>query len=296
VRSRLAMVLRTAIELYINLLPRQLLELIGMPELAPQEQLLASTVGASFWACVGLLFIWRIVIAPGIATYEARTDADKVFLANSFVSLFNAVSAPVLAVLGMRSLPWGDLETNMNAAPDDHAMRAVGLSCGYMLYDTLYCCYYREMRSPLMIAHHVLPVLFWPYCLLNKRMVPMVLFFVLTEVTNIGQHTRILLEKFDLKHSRLYAIVGTSWVVLFFLVRIAPSPYLFFELVNGNYSQYSNVEYAIMFVTTPLPFVLNSYWFYLLVTALSRFFVKKNRLAAQQKADAIAAELLRKHR
>ena len=161
---------------------------------------------------------WTQVIAPGIATYEKRSKADKVFLANAFVSLFNAVSAPVLAVLGMRSVRWGDLENNMNAAPDDHALRAVGLSCGYMLYDTLYCLYYREMRSPLMIAHHVLPVLFWPYCMLNNRMLPLVLFFVLTEVTNIGQHTRILLEKFDLKHSQLYTVVGTSWVVLFFLV------------------------------------------------------------------------------
>jgi hypothetical protein len=208
-----------SIALYINVLPRAFLEQLGLEQkLAPRQQLLSSTIAASFWACVGLLVIWHMVIAPGIATYEKRSKADKVFLANAFVSLFNAVTAPVLAVLGMRSVRWGDLENNMNAAPDDHALRAVGLSCGYMLYDTLYCLYYREMRSPLMIAHHVLPVLFWPYCMLNNRMLPLVLFFVLTEVTNIGQHTRILLEKFDLKHSQLYTVVGTSWVVLFFLV------------------------------------------------------------------------------
>ena len=209
----------SSIALYINVLPRAFLEQLGLEQkLAPRQQLLSSTIAASFWACVGLLVIWHMVIAPGIATYEKRSKADKVFLANAFVSLFNAVSAPVLAVLGMRSVRWGDLENNMNAAPDDHALRAVGLSCGYMLYDTLYCLYYREMRSPLMIAHHVLPVLFWPYCMLNNRMLPLVLFFVLTEVTNIGQHTRILLEKFDLKHSQLYTVVGTSWVVLFLLV------------------------------------------------------------------------------
>jgi len=291
-------VVRTALALCGSVLPRQLLEAFGVQEemQEPREQLFVSTVGASFWACVGLLFIWRVIIAPGIPMYATRTESDKVFLANSFVSLFNAFSAPVLAVLGMRALPWGDLENNMNSSPDDHAMRAVGLSCGYMLYDTLYCLYYREMRSPLMIAHHVLPVLFWPYCVLNSRMLPMVLFFVLTEVSNIGQHSRILLEKFELKHSRLYAVVGTSWVVLFFLVRIAPSPYLFFELVNGNFAEYSRLEYAIMFVTTPLPFILNSYWFYLLVAGLSRFFEKKSQAAAQQRADAAAAELLRKHR
>ena len=45
------------------------------------------------------------------------------------------------------------------------------------------------------------------------------------------------------------------------------------------------------FVTTPLPFVLNSYWFYLLVAGLSRVLERQKQVAAQQKADAAAAEL-----
>ena len=73
--------------------------------------------------------------------------------------------------------------------------------------------------------------------------------------------------------------------------RIAPSPYLFFELVNGNFILYSSLEYAVMFVTTPLPFVLNSYWFYLLVVGLNRVYERQKQVAAQQKADAAAAEL-----
>ena len=46
-----------------------------------------------------------------------------------------------------------------------------------------------------------------------------------------------------------------------------------------------------MFVTTPLPFVLNSYWFYLLVVGLNRVYERQKQVAAQQKADAAAAEL-----
>ena len=71
---------------------------------------------------------------------------------------------------------------------------------------------------------------------------------------------------------------------------------MFYELVNGNYALYSNVEYGIMLATTPLPFALNSYWFYLLVSALHRFLDRKEMVAAQQRADAAAAELMRKHR
>ena len=270
------MVLQTAISLYVQLVPRHVLDLLLLPSLtdftylpdtSEHQLLLVDSVSTAFWVCVGLLLIWHQVITPAIPQYESRTKTDRIFLANSFVSLFNAFTAPVLAVLGMLRLPWGDLEHNMSSAPGAHAIRAVGLSCGYMLYDTLYCAYYREMRSPLMLAHHVLPVLFWPYCVLNNRALPVVLFFVLTEVrnqlhailniplakphssallllrfacdmrthefvtliqaTNIGQHSRILLERLDLKQSRIYAIVGKSWVAIFFIMCAASRPRYF---------------------------------------------------------------------
>ena len=160
-----------------------------------------------------------------------------------------------------------------------------------MLYDTFFC-YYKEMRSPLMIGHHVLPVLFWPYCLFNSKVVPVILFFVLTEFTNVWQHARLLLLKFGLDGSKLYAIVGKSWVAVFFVIRIAPSPYLFYELVNGNYSAYSYWEYSCVFLTTPLPFILNSYWFYLLFTGLHKFLEGRRAIYRQRKADAAAADLL----
>ena len=120
---------------YLQLLPRQLSEHMGPLGVAGgeptrQEHLLASCMAASFWCSIGLLLIWRHVIAPAIAAYSARSSSDKVFLSNSFVSLFNAIAAPVLAVLAMRSVPWGDVERVMDMPPDDYAIRAVGVSCG----------------------------------------------------------------------------------------------------------------------------------------------------------------------
>jgi hypothetical protein len=49
------------------------------------------------------------------------------------------------------------------------------------------------MRSPFMLTHHLFPILLWPYCVLHDRVVPLVLFFVLTEVcagltSRIGVH------------------------------------------------------------------------------------------------------------
>lgn len=70
----------------------------------------------------------------------------------------------------------------------------------------------------------------------------------------------MLLLRLGLEEKPIYKVIGVSWVVLFFGVRILPSPYLFFHLVNGNYAAYSAYEFWCVFVLTPLPFMLNSYW------------------------------------
>ena len=73
-----------------------------------------------------------------------------------------------------------------------------------------------------------------------------------------------------------------SWVVTFFVVRILPSPYLFYHLVNGNYSAYTPYQFWCVFFLTPLPFILNSYWFYLLFTGVVKFLNKKNLTPEQR--------------
>ena len=51
-----------------------------------------------------------------------------------------------------------------------------------------------------------------------------------------------------------------------------------------------------MFLTTPLPFILNSYWFYLLFTGLHKFLEGRRAIYRQRKADAAAADLLAESR
>jgi len=247
-----------------------------------QRLMLLGTFVGSFFVSVAMLLIWRLVLAPAIPIYQHRSISDKVFLSNSFVSTWPALMAPVLAWKAMRLLPWDDLSALMVAPADEYALRAVGLSCGYMMYDSLYCLFYKQMRSPLIIGHHLLPVVFWPYCALNNRALALVLFFICTELTNVGQHARMILLKLGLEDKLFYTIIGISWVVTFFVVRILPSPYLFYHLVNGNYSAYTPYQFWCVFFLTPLPFILNSYWFYLLFTGVVKFLNKKNLTPEQR--------------
>ena len=225
-----------------------------------ERLLLTGTFAGAFGVSVCMLLIWRLVLAPAIPLYAGRSDSDKVFLGNSFVSLWPAFTAPVLAWACLRELAWDDVSVLMEAKADAYALRAVGISCGYMAYDTLYCLTYKQMRSPLIIGHHIRSVLAWPYCALNSRALPFVLFYIITEVTNIGQHSRMILLKLGLEEFVIYSIIGVSWVIMFFTVRIAPSPYLFYHLVNGNYASFTTGEFWCVACLCPLPFVLNSYW------------------------------------
>jgi len=174
-------------------------------------------------------------------------------------------------MFAMLGVPIFDNDHVMDSAPSTEALRAVGISCGYMLYDTCYMLWHKQVRSPLMMGHHLLSVLIWPYAVLRRRALVLVLFFIITEVTNLGQHSRMILYKLGLKHTKVYLVVGVSWIALFFVVRIVPGPYLFYKLVYGNYGAYNPFDFCLMMLTCPLPFMLNSYWFYLLVRGLVDF-------------------------
>ena len=49
-------------------------------------------------------------------------------------------------------------------------------------------------------------------------------------------------------------------MVAFFVVRILPSPFMVYKMVYGSYAAYSAFDFGLAVATTPLPFVLNSYW------------------------------------
>jgi hypothetical protein len=99
----------------------------------------------SFAASVALLLLWRLLIAPAVAA--DRSADDMVFLTNSVVSLYPALTAPFVALPALFELDTSDHATAMTAPPTRLALRAVGLSCGCMLYDTLFCLAHKQVSA-----------------------------------------------------------------------------------------------------------------------------------------------------
>ena len=108
---------------------------------------LFTTLGISFVVCIVLLALWHKLIAPAIPAYASRSYEDHVFLASSFVSFYPAVTAPVLATIALLDIPVFDNATIMDARPSNEALHAVGISIGYMLYDTFYCLLHKQVRT-----------------------------------------------------------------------------------------------------------------------------------------------------
>ena len=90
---------------------------------------------------------------------------------------------------------------------------------------------HRELGTPIILGHHVLSLVGFPYATLRHLCVPFVQFFILTEVTGIPQHLRMMLLKLDREATLLYILVGVGWTVSFFLVRMLPIPWLAYTLV-----------------------------------------------------------------
>lgn len=112
----------------------------------PEEaSILFVALASSFGLCVSLGLLWRHLVAPLIPAYKSAGPSERIFLAASFVSLYPACTAPLLALAEASTVPLGDNSLTMTIGPSPLALRAVGISCGYMVYDAIYCLMYEEV-------------------------------------------------------------------------------------------------------------------------------------------------------
>ena len=236
-------------------------------------QIAAASCAASF----SLLLVWRAVGARMLRKVK-RPPAVMQSFENSFVALFVSVVAPAFAIGALCELPMSPV-----AAPTQAAIVALGISMGYIVFDLVWLLLHPELGTPTILAHHVLSLVGFPYATLRHLCVPFVQFFILTEATGLLQHACMLLLKLDREGTPLYFIVGVSWTVSFFLVRIMPSPWLIYELVWKDSSRhlwasaFTPFDFWFGVCTLPLPFLLNAYWGYLLAAGALKVLRKGRR-------------------
>jgi hypothetical protein len=164
-----------------------------------------------------------------------------------------------------RQTPWEALYL----LPTPGIWRGTGAALGYMLFDCgVMLTWPDELRASVggaMIKqlwfHHLFSLFLWPFSLHSSCAAFWVGWFLLSEGSNVLLNARTLLLKFQRGSSRAFIGVSAGFLVSFFLLRIAPIPLLAAGWARADWSHTTPATFAITALTTPLPVLLNIYWF-----------------------------------
>ena len=167
---------------------------------------------------------------------------------------------------------------------------AVGLTCGYFLADCVWLILYpkqmkKDLGSPtqymIMWVHHGISLIVWPYSAFRGNVFFFVLYYLGTEVTNIGQNSYLLLREFK---SPLEKPVAAAWMLSFSIVRVLPVPlllYIYAEMFWLQSCGLPKLDLWIGRLTVPIPVGLNLMWFSMMIQKVQRMMSKTAKTAKQ---------------
>eukprot|EP00931_Biecheleriopsis_adriatica_P061480 TRINITY_DN36969_c0_g2_i1.p1 TRINITY_DN36969_c0_g2~~TRINITY_DN36969_c0_g2_i1.p1 ORF type:complete len:285 (-),score=39.75 TRINITY_DN36969_c0_g2_i1:100-915(-) len=140
---------------------------------------------------------------------------------------------------------------------------------GYFAYDCGVMAIDDEVYMPLMVVHHVISLAIWPISFLNQAGTFYVIYFLATELSTPLLHlTVFFLPKHGVQGASR-TIVGLVLILVFFLVRVLPSPALLYSLrasaASGYWSSIPSFVTILAMFTIPVPPFLFAYWFFKLV-------------------------------
>jgi len=239
-----------------------------------------------------------------VPVFKALEWQKRIFCALCTVSLVNCsiVTWPALGALyELYTTPGFELACGAStinllqlSAPSG-AVWACGLVCGYFLQDSIIMALFPKETAKelggataykIMWVHHIVSLLVWPYSLVYSKSVVFVVYFMATEVTNIGQNLFLLANRAQLFGAGADTPIGLAWAVTFFVARIVPVPFImyawaFSHFGNGACGYFSTAEYAVSLLTVPIPIGLNLYWFYLIMRKATRLVFGKGSKKAK---------------
>lgn len=172
------------------------------------------------------------------------------------------------------------------------AVRACGLVCGFFLQDSLIMLLFPKETTKelggstaykIMWMHHIVSLIVWPYAAVQGVGSVFVVYFMATEITNIGQNLFLLANRADVFGKGNDLPVGLVWAFTFFVARVLPVPFLVYAYfythiyphTGGCGGNLSTAEYVVSLVTVPIPVMLNLFWFWKIVSKAKRMLYPK---------------------
>jgi len=246
------------------------------PVVVPAQAPLFAKVGLGCSVAFIILFELCMVIIRKCTPKDTKTSAI-VFLASGVGSIANAMATSPFASYAMWQMLHEEEVSLVMKSPDELIV-AAAIACGYFVGDCYQMIRYHEENLSefggranliLMWGHHSLSLVFWPYAVLTHRDGIFVAFYLFTELTNILQNAFHFCNKLGASFTVLLT-VGVSWIASFAICRILPMPWFVYQYVKLLFLQdvpsgVTTFDLVVTLLTVPLPFLLNTYWFRMLV-------------------------------
>lgn len=243
------------------------------PEVLP---IIAKMAAAAAVGCYAIFEVSHVVMRK-FTTSKNKNPSGIVFLASCFGSMANALTTSLYALSAFHEMVVSsDKPISLTMSAPDQLVWSCGITVGYFIADCLQMViYHKEYKEQmkatgmaLMWGHHLISIVMWPYSVLTHKTSLFVGYFLVTEVTNIGQNFFHFANKTGAS-PKVTLGVGVLWIFSFFVFRILPLPWLLYHYVNLIVIQggvgLTAGETVASLLTVPLPFMLNLYWFDLLV-------------------------------
>ncbi len=248
-----------------------------------------------------LLILWLSQELPALQKLDPER---RRFIASCISALCNAlVTSPLVippffdmlsSTAGLSCA--GDAPNFARLGAPSAVATACGLTCGYFIADSVLMLMYPKSTKKelggasgyaMMWMHHVLSLLIWPYSLMYRCGTIFVAYFLLTEVTNIGQNLFLMANRGKIVPCEMQ--IGVAWALSFFAVRIIPVPLLlraYYSLFFAQSCGLTAFELVVGITTLPIPICLNLFWFYKIISKAQRMMSGGGKPSASYQAVA----------
>ena len=233
--------------------------------------------------------LYLLVFSVAMRVLPIADRATKVFCASCAKDLLNALISGPLATMALCDLLLSNPASKLSGVGlltldmPSAAKYACAITCGFFVADCVVLLLHpSEMAKGLggtaslriMWVHHVLSLAIWPYAFANSISAAFALYFIATELTNIGQNVWQLAGKGGLASEAVETAVGAVWMLSFLVMRVLPVPVLARAYVQSLFLTphlpLATAEWLTTALSVPIPIALNLFWFSKMVKKVAR--------------------------
>ena len=244
----------------------------------------------------GVRVMWGALcpIVFGERRWAQLSDAKQYEIRLAFNCAVNGILAPALVYPALTSTPPLNQNGLYATVFPRHEGSVLGCaaSVGYLLYDLLAMLsnFTVSIKANGVVAynlyiwHHALSIMFWPVAVLHNSFVFFVNWFVASEASSTFLAARGAMLSLGTINTPVGVAVQLGFVASFFMSRIYVMPNLMKSVYYADRGQVPAWQANIARCTVPLPFLLNIYWWMMILRSMYKVIFGKKRGGKGKKA------------